>query len=154
MTSVPQRTSGYECIENGELWHDTIDAAKPGTYCQFKSHLLHSSLDLQSAAGSQFLLFLLLLLVFVLVSVLLLSFFYNAVQVSISELVKSQPDAIPSVIGYNTVPGYHQLSRLHTGELLNTTDSFANVTDGSALQLTVSYGGGNTAQVLSCAWLQ
>lgn len=74
----------------------------------------------------------------------------GAVQmVSVSELLKFRPDSLPSVIGYNTVPGYHQLSRLHTGQLLNTTDGFANATDGSALQLTVSYGGGNTAQVLS-----
>ena len=74
-------------------------------------------------------------------------------SVSWSELLKTQPDALPSVIGYNTVPGYHQLSRLYTGQLLNTTDSFANVVDGSALQLTVSYGGGNTAKVMSSASL-
>ena len=98
----------------------------------------------EGAAGSQLLRFL----------VLIVSFFHDAVQVeSVSELLKTQPDAILSVIGFNTVPGYHQLSRLHTGELLNTTDSFANVTDGSALQLTVSYGGGNTAKVLSSAGL-
>ena len=66
----------------------------------------------------------------------------------VSEVLKIQPDAIPSVIGYNTVPGYYQLSRLHSGELLNTTDSFAKAADGSALQVTVLYGGGNTAKVL------
>lgn len=99
----------------------------------------------EGAAGSQSLLLL----------VLLVSFFLDAVQWgSVTELLKTQPDAIPSVIGYNTVPGYHQLSRLHNGEVLNTTDSFANVTDGSALELTVLYAGGNTAMVLSSAWLE
>ena len=92
--------------------------------------------------------------VFFIVTLLLLYFFHDAVQfgsVSLRELLKTQPDALPSVIGYNTVPGYHQLSRLYTGQLLNTTDSFANVEDGGALQVTVSYGGGNTAKVMPSA---
>lgn len=77
-----------------------------------------------------------------------------AQMVSISELLKLQPNTLPSVIGYNTVPGYHHLSRLPTGELLNRTDSFANATASSALQLTVLYGGGNTAKVLPGLWFR
>lgn len=69
-------------------------------------------------------------------------------MVSIRELLKAQPDAIANVIGYNTLPGYHQLSALHTGQLLNTSDSFSNVTDGTSLQLEVLYAGGNTVKVI------
>lgn len=68
-------------------------------------------------------------------------------MVSVGELLKAQPDAIANVIGYNTVPGYHQLTTFKTGWLLSTSDSFSNVTDGTSLQLEVLYAGGNTAKV-------
>ena len=68
-------------------------------------------------------------------------------MVSVSELLTFRPEVLSPVIGYNTLPGFYSLGRLQAGELLNTTASFANATDGIPLQLTVSYGGGNTAKV-------
>ena len=64
-----------------------------------------------------------------------------------AEFLPSQPRLLPAVLGYNTVPGYHQLALLHTGAVLNTSDSFASSTGGNPLGLTVAYGGGNTAKV-------
>ncbi|KAL3140408.1 hypothetical protein ABBQ38_004668 [Trebouxia sp. C0009 RCD-2024] len=72
----------------------------------------------------------------------------TAQMVSVSELLKYRPEVLSPVIGYNTLPGNYSLAGLQAGELLNTTASFANATDGVPLQLTVSYAGGNTAQVL------
>lgn len=69
-------------------------------------------------------------------------------MVSVSELLKYRPEVLSPVIGYNTLPGNYSLAGLQAGELLNTTASFANATDGVPLQLTVSYAGGNTAQVV------
>lgn len=66
---------------------------------------------------------------------------------TLAELFQSQPKLLPAVVGYNTVPGYHQLALLQTGATLNTSDSFTNSSGGNPLQLTVVYGGGNTAKV-------
>lgn len=68
--------------------------------------------------------------------------------VSVSDLLRNRPEVLSPVIGYNTLPGNYPLAGLQAGELLNTTASFANATNGVPLQLTVSYGGGNTAQVV------
>ena len=66
-----------------------------------------------------------------------------------AEFLRSQADKLLSVIGYNTVPGYHQLSLLHTGDVLNTSDSSVNQTGSAPSYLTVAYGGGNTAKVMA-----
>lgn len=76
-------------------------------------------------------------------------------MMSVSDLLQSRPDVLSpmSVIGYNTLPGFYSLSRLQAGAMLNTTASYANATDGTPLQLGVTYGGGNTAQVVVSPWL-
>ena len=73
----------------------------------------------------------------------------NGSRLTLAQALAAQPNLTAATIAQQIVPGYHPLSALSAGAVLNTSNASISqsLVPTTPDQLTVVYAGGNTAQV-------